>query len=96
MASLFARTVPVAFALALMSTASFAQDRPNNTLVQKSKSSTTQPSAASKSRTQTAAPVNGSATVKSGSKQSTPAADSSAPVSERSYEGCEHSKGAEA
>ena len=96
MASLHARMVPVALAVALMSTASFAQDRPNNTLVQKSKSSTTAPAASTKSRTQTAAPVNGSATVKAGSKQSVPAADSSAPVSERSYEGCEHSKGAEA
>jgi hypothetical protein len=96
MASLHARMVPVALAVALMSTASFAQDRPNTTLVQKSKSSTTTPAAATKSRAQTAAPVNGSATVKAGSKQSVPAADSSAPVSERTYEGCEHSKGAEA
>ena len=96
MASLFARTVPVAFALALMSTASFAQDRPNNTLVQKSKSGVTTPSAATKSRTQAATPVNGNAAVKAGSKQSVPAADGSAPHADKSYEGCGHGKGVEA
>jgi hypothetical protein len=97
MASLYARTVPVALAVALMSSASFAEDRPNNTLVQKSKSSAVTPAPASKSRTQAATAVSGSATpVKAGSKQATPAAESSAPVSERSYEGCDHAKGAEA
>ena len=43
MASLHARMVPVALALALMSAASFAEDRPNTTLVQKSKSSAVTP-----------------------------------------------------
>ena len=90
MASLFARTVPVAFALALMSTASFAQDRPNNTLVQKSKST------AQKPRSQTPAAVSGDATVKAGSKQRTPAADASTPTAAPSYEGCGHAKGVEA
>ena len=55
MASLSARTVPVALALALMSSASVAEDRPNTTLVQKSKSSAVTPSAAQKSRAQTPA-----------------------------------------
>ena len=96
MASLSARTVPVALVLALMSSASFAEDRPNTTLVQKSKSSAVTPSAASKSRAQAPTQLNGGATVKAGSKQSLPAADSSAPVSDRSYEGCQHGKGAEA
>ena len=96
MASLHARMVPVALAVALMSSASFAEERPNTTLVQKSKSSAVTPAATSKSRTQAPTAVNNSATVKAGSKQSAPAAESSAPVSERSYEGCEHAKGAEA
>ena len=96
MASLLARTVPVALAVALMSSASFAEDRPNTTLVQKSKSSAVTPAPASKSRTQAPTAVSGSSTVKAGSKQSTPAPESSAPVSERSYEGCDHAKGAEA
>ena len=96
MASLIARTVPVALVLAVMSSASFAQDRPNTTLVQKSKSSAVTPAAASKSKSQAATAVNSSATVKSGSKQSVPAADTNSPVSERSYEGCDHAKGAEA
>ena len=94
MACLSVRTLPLALAVALMSTASFAQDRPNTTLVQKSKSSAVS-STAPKSRAQAPAAVNGSATVKAGSKQSVPAADSSAPMSERSYEGCA-GKGAEA
>ena len=77
MASLSARTVPVALALALMSAASVAEDRPNTTLVQKSKSSAVTPSATQKSRAQAPAQVNGStATVKAGSKQGAPAADS--------------------
>lgn len=96
MASLIARTVPVALVLAVMSSSSFAQDRPNTTLVQKSKSSAAAPATASKSKSQASTAVNSSATVKSGSKQSLPASDSSSPVSERSYEGCDHAKGAEA
>ena len=96
MASLIARTVPVAFALALMSSASFAQDRPNTTLVQKSKSSAVTGTTASKSKSQAPTAVSGSAAVKAGSKQTVPATDSSSPVSERSYEGCDHAKGAEA
>ena len=94
MTSLCARTVPVAFALALMSTASLAEDRPNTTLVQKSKTSAVTP-AAKKSRAATPAAVNSSATVKAGSKQSTPATDAAPPTAERSYDGCQ-GKGAEA
>ena len=96
MASLIARTVPVALVFAVMSSASLAQDRPNTTLVQKSKSSAATSTPAAKSKGQAATTVNSSATVKSGSKQSVPAAESSSPVSERSYEGCDHAKGAEA
>ena len=96
MASLIARTIPVALVLAVMSSTGIAQDRPNTTLVQKSKSSAVAPTTAAKSKSQASTTVNSSATVKSGSKQSVPAADSSTPVSERSYEGCEHGKGAEA
>jgi hypothetical protein len=95
MASLVAQTLPAALVLALMSGASFAQDRPNNTLVQKSKSSAVTPSSATKSKAQTPTAVNGSATVKAGSKQGAPAAETSSPVSEPAYEGC-HGKGAEA
>jgi len=90
MTRLFARTLPAAVVLALFATASVAEDRPNTTLVQKSKSTTP------KSRTQTPAAVSGEATVKAGGKQRTPAAEASTPAAERSYEGCSHAKGAEA
>jgi len=89
MTRLFARTLPAAVVLALFATASVAEDRPNTTLVQKSKSTT------QKSRTQTPAAVSGEATVKAGGKQRTPA-EASTPSAERSYEGCSHAKGAEA
>jgi len=96
MTRLFARTLPAAVVLALFATASVAEDRPNTTLVQKSKSSTVTPSAAQKSRAQAPAQVNGNtATVKAGSKQGAPAADTTAPTAEKSYEGCQ-GKGAEA
>ena len=85
-----ARTLPVAIVLAVFATASVAQDRPNNTLVQKSKATT------QKARVQTPAPVSGDATVKAGSKQRTPAADASTPTAAPSYEGCGHAKGVEA
>jgi hypothetical protein len=86
----------VALALALVSMASVAEDRPNTTLVQKSKSSAVMPSTPQKSRSQAATPLNGAATVKAGSKQSVPAAGGATPTAERSYEGCQHGKGAEA
>lgn len=94
MTRLSARTVPVALALALMSTAGLAEDRPNTTLVQKSKTSAVSP-AAQKSRAATPTAVNSSATVKAGSKQGTPGAGEATPTAERSHEGC-HGKGAEA
>jgi hypothetical protein len=97
MASLSARTLPVALALALISAASVAEDRPNTTLVQKSKSSAVTPSPTQKSRAQAPAQVNGStAAVKAGSKQSVPATDAAAPTAVRSYEGCQGKGGAEA
>ena len=95
MTSLSARTVPVALALALLAAASMAEDRPNTTLVQKSKSSAVTSSTAQKARTP-ATPVNGDATVKAGSKQGAPATGTSTPTAEQSYEGCPHGKGAEA
>ena len=94
MTSLSARTVPVAFALALLSMASQAEDRPNTTLVQKSKSSAVTTSTAQKQRTQAQTPVSGDATVKAGNKQGT--TGGAAPTAEKSYEGCQHGKGAEA
>jgi hypothetical protein len=93
MTSLSARTVLAAFALALLSMASQAEDRPNTTLVQKSKSSAVTTSTAQKPRTQAQTPVSGDATVKAGSKQGTTGAT---PTAEKSYEGCQHGKGAEA
>jgi len=94
MTSLSARTIPVALALALVSMTSMAEDRPNTTLVQKSKSSAATPSA--KARTQAQTPVSGDATVKAGSKQGRPATGGATPTAEQSYEGCQHGKGAEA
>ena len=92
--TLFARTLPLALVVAFAATASVAQDRPNTTLVQKSKSSAAAP-AAKKSSAQAPAAVSGDATVKAGSKQRTP--EMSTPASnEPSYEGCNHGKGAEA
>ena len=96
MTRLFARTVPVALALAFASATSLAQDRPNTTLVQKSKSSAVAPAATKKSSAQAPAAVSGDATVKAGSKQRAPAADMSTPAADPSYEGCNHGKGAEA
>jgi hypothetical protein len=90
MTRLSARTLPVAIVLALFATASVAEDRPNTTLVQKSKSAT------QKSRAQTPAAVSGDATVKAGSKQRAPAADAATPTAAPSYEGCNHGKGVEA
>ena len=96
MTSLFARTVPMALALTLTAAASLAEDRPNTTLVQKSKSSAGTPSTTQKSRAQAPTPLNGDATVKAGNKQGAPAAGTTTPTAERSYEGCQHGKGAEA
>ena len=90
MTRLSARALPVAVVLALFATASVAEDRPNNTLVQKSKTT------AQKPRAQTPAAVSGDATVKAGSKQRTPATDASTPTAAPSYEGCHHGKGVEA
>ena len=96
MTSLSARTVPVAIALALLAAASLAEDRPNTTLVQKSKGSAVTASTTQKSRTPAATPVNSDTTVKAGSKQRAPATGTSTPTAEQSYEGCHHGKGAEA
>ena len=90
MTSLFARTVPMALALALTAAASLAEDRPNTTLVQKSKTTT------QKSRAQAPAAVNSDATVKANSKQRSPAADASTPAATPSYDGCSHAKDVEA
>jgi L,D-peptidoglycan transpeptidase YkuD (ErfK/YbiS/YcfS/YnhG family) len=97
MASLSARTLPVALALALISAASVAEDRPNTTLVQKSKSSAVTPATTQKSRAQAPAQVNGgTAAVKAGSKSSASTTDAATPTAGRSYEGCQGKGGAEA
>ena len=90
MTRLSARTLPLALVLAAFATASVAEDRPNTTLVQKSKSTT------QKARAPAPAAVSGDATVKAGAKQRTPAADASTPAAAPAYEGCNHGKGVEA
>jgi hypothetical protein len=90
MTRLFARTLPAAVVLAVFATASVAENRPNTTLVQKSKTTT------QKARTQAPAAVNSDATVKANSKQRTPAADASTPAATPSYDGCSHAKDVEA
>ena len=86
--------VPVAFVLVLSSTASVAQDKPTSSTVSKpvttlSKSAKQKPAAAPKDAT--------AKTVKQGTeKEGTPSATQTTPVSDRSHEGCHHSKDSEA
>ncbi|MEO5882006.1 MAG: hypothetical protein ABIQ06_06280 [Caldimonas sp.] len=94
MTSLSARMVPVALVLALVSAGSVAEDRPNTTLIQKSKTSAVT-SSTPKARTQAPTSVNGAATIKAGTKPGAAAAGAAAPSAERAYEGCE-GKGADA
>ena len=84
----------VAFVLALASTATAAQDKPTSSTASKpvttlSKSAKQKPAATVDNTT--------AKTVKQGSeKEGTPAATQSAPMSERSYEGCHHAKDSDA
>ena len=93
MKSLSALTVPVAIALALLSAASTAQDRPNTTLVQKSKASVSTSSKATKAA-QAPTAMSGANTFGAGAKQGA-AGGQAAPTAERAYEGC-HGKDSDA
>ena len=92
MSSLIA--VPAAIVLVLASTSSAAQDKPSSTTATKpvttlSKSVKQKPAAGVDNTT--------AKTVKQGTdKESTPSATQTAPVSERSYEDCHHSKDSDA
>ena len=83
-----ARTVPVALALAFLSAASFAEQRPNTTLVQKSKVTAAQSSPAAKARTPAATPIDAASTTKAGARQGAPSAGSATTAAEPSYSGC--------
>ena len=83
----------LAMTFALLSAASAAEDRPNTTLVQKSKPSMATSSAATKAaKGQAATPTSATSTVKTGARQGAPM---SAPTAEPAYEGC-HGKGGDA
>ena len=87
-------SIPVAIVLVLASTSSYAQDKSTPTTVSKpattlSKSAKQKPAATVDNTT--------AKTVKQGTdKESTPSATQTAPVSERSYEDCHHSKDSDA
>ena len=86
-------SVGLAIAFAFLSAASAAEDRPNTTLVQKSRSTAATPSAATKAvKAQAATPTSATSTVTTGAKQGAPMA---APTAEPAYEGC-HGKGGDA
>ncbi|HEX7499620.1 MAG TPA: hypothetical protein VF524_04860 [Polyangia bacterium] len=78
-------SVPFAVAFALLSGASTAQDRPNTTLVQKSKASLLSSSKA-KAPTQSPAQLSG-ASERSGAKRNSPS-PRTAPTTEEMHHGC--------
>lgn len=79
-------SVPFAVAFALLSGASTAQDRPNTTLVQKSKAS---PLSSSKAKTPTQSPAQLSgASERSGAKRNSPPSPQTAPTTEEVHHGC--------
>ena len=86
--------IPTAFVLVLTSMFSYAQDKPTSSTASMpvttlSKSAKQKPAAAPQD-----AAVK---TVKQGTeKETAPSATQSKPISERSYEGCEHSKSSDA
>ena len=86
--------VPAAIVLALSSMSSDAQDRPSSTTASKpvttlSKATKQKPAAAPQDAT--------AKTVKEQTgKEGTPSATQTTPVSDRSYEGCHHSKDSDA
>jgi hypothetical protein len=83
----------LAMSIAFLSAASFAEDRPNTTLVQKSRSSAALSSTATKAaKAQAATPTSATSTVKTGARQGAP---TPAPTAEAAYEGC-HGKGGDA
>jgi hypothetical protein len=88
--------VPAALILALASTVSVAQDKSSATTVSKPVTTLTKPAkVASKSATAPQAATAKSVNQGAG-KDVTPAATQSAPLSERSYEGCHHGQDSEA
>ena len=88
-----ALSVALAVTFALLSGASAAEERPNTTLVQKSKATAATSSTATKAaKAQAATPTGATSTVKTGAGQGAP---STTPIAERSYEGC-HGKASDA
>ena len=82
--------------LALLSAANAAEERPNTTLVQKSKATAVSSSTASKaSKVQSPTPTSDASTVRAGTRQGVPAAGQAAPAPERAREGC-HGKDVDA
>lgn len=88
--------VPAALALALLASASVAQDKSTATTVSKPVTTLTKPA---KVASKSAAPQH-AGTVKSinqpAGKDITPAATQSMPIGERSYEGCHHGQESDA
>ena len=82
-----ALSLGLAIAFAFLSAANSAEERPNTTLVQKSKVSATKVV-----KTPAATATSATSTVKTGSRPTAPAAT---PAAERGYEGC-HGKGSDA
>ena len=91
-----ALSVALAVTFAFLSAASAAEERPNTTLVQKSKATAATSSTATKAaKTQAATPTSATSatsTVKTGARQGAP---STTPIAERAYEGC-HGKASDA
>ena len=88
--------VPAALILALASTVSVAQDKSSASTISKPVTTLTkQAKAASKSATPQHA-VAVKSTNQAAGKDATPTATQSAPISERSYEGCHHGEDSEA
>ena len=87
--------VPAAFVLTLASTASAGQDKENPTNVGKPLT-TLSKAAKHASKPATVAQDAMAKTVKQGSEKRTPLGHAKSPVSERSYEGCQHAKDSDA
>jgi hypothetical protein len=87
MKNLPALSVPIAVAMALVSGAATAQDRPNTTLVQKSKAS---PVSSSKAKTASQTPARLSGTSdRDTAKRDSPNGAGAAPPSEAMQHGCQ-------
>jgi hypothetical protein len=88
-----ALSVALAITFACLSAASVAEERPNTTLVQKSKATATPSSTATKAaKAQAVTATGATSTVKTGAGQGMPAA---APAAQQTYEGC-HGTGSDA